>query len=246
MTLILTFLVTVLLSPAFYAPITSCDGGQHELPVYRIDRVRQSMIIDARWDKAAWKDINPVVVGNFIRGVPPFQPFVQVKMAYDEDNLYVIFQVRDRYVRCVTNELNGPVWHDSAVEFFFSPDSSRPENYFNLEVNCGGTALLGAHTGSHKPTVEDIRQIEVAHSLPSIVDPEIKDSVTWTLEYRIPLAMLAKYSSITYPKPGVTWRANFCKIAENNTNPHHMTWAAIDDPKPTFHMPQYFGKLVFN
>lgn len=228
-------------------PVDSPGTGQSELPVYLVTEVKQQMTIDAQWQKTAWRDVAPVEVKNFIRKIPPFHPLVEVKMGYDKDNLYIIFNVHDRYVRCLTDELNGPVWHDSAVEFFFSPDSSRPGNYFNLEVNCGGTALLGYHTASkNKPTVEDTRQIEVAHTLPQIVDPEITEPVVWAVECRIPLAMLAKYSHITRPMPGVTWRGNFCKIAENNTNPHYMSWAVIDDPKPTFHMPQYFGEIKFN
>lgn len=228
-----------------HAPAPS-PGGETELPVYHAPRARHPLVMDARWDKPAWRKVRPARVEHFIRDVPAFHPRVEVKMMYDDANVYVIFNVHDRYVRCLTDELNGPVWHDAAVEFFFAPDSSRPRNYFNLEVNCGGTALLGYRTTSkNKPTVEDIRQITVAHTLPSIVDPEIKDPVTWTIEYSIPLAMLAKYSHLTRPAPGVVWRGNFCKIAENNTNPHHMTWAPITDPKPTFHMPQYFGKIVF-
>ena len=74
--------------------------------------------------------------------IPKFYPVVRAKMMYDRDNLYVIFRVEDRYVRCVTREFNGPVWDDSCVELFFSPDSGAPSKYFNLEINCGGTPLM--------------------------------------------------------------------------------------------------------
>jgi hypothetical protein len=164
-------------------------------------------------------------------------------MAYDTSNLYVIFLVHDRYVRCLTTQVNGPVWQDAAVEFLFATDTARPDRYFNLEINCGGTPLLGY--ADARLTMADIRSIEIAHSMPAVVDPEVAGPVDWTIEYRIPLARLAKYGNMTWPAPGVTWRGNFCKIAENNSNPHHMTWSPIADPKPTFHMPQYFGRLAF-
>ena len=98
---------------------------------------------------------------------------------------------------------------------------------------------------SKELSLDDIKKIEIAHTLPQIIDPEMKDPVTWTLEYRIPIAILEKYSSVTRPKKGVDWKANFYKIAENSSNPHYITWSKIDKPRPDFHVPQAFGKLIF-
>jgi len=212
--------------------------------VYNIAKLKRPMKIDGKWDKPQWRNVKAVNVNNYIREKPPeFYPVVQAKMMYDDENIYVIFRVQDRYVRVITKDINGPVWKDSAAEFFFSPDSSLPASYFNLEVNCGGTPLLGYR--AKKPDVEDIKKIEIAHSLPQIIDPEITEPVTWTLEYRIPLAMLEKYSNVTRPKPGVIWKGNFYKIGENSSNPHHLTWSVIKDPKASFHSPPFFGTLKF-
>ena len=237
------FFVLVLVACSLTVPACSQESGEAGPPVYKVKRLTTSLPIDAEWNKKAWKKVKTAVVGNFIREVPAFRPVTEVKMQYDDENIYVIFRVHDRYVRCLTNTIGGPVWKDAAVEFFFCPDTSKPTSYFNLEINCGGTALLGYR--SKKPTEEDIKMITIAHTLPEIVDPEIKEPVIWTLEYRIPLRMLEKYASITRPVKGVKWKANFAKIAENNSNPHHMTWSPITAAKPNFHMPQYFGTLQF-
>jgi len=237
------FVIMTFCCAAYAKPVMSQPSGGDRPPVYEVKRSGSPIPIDARWDKKAWKKANTAVISNFIREVPVFRPVTEVKMRYDAENIYVIFRVHDRYVRCVTNKINGPVWKDAAVELFFCPDTSKPNQYFNLEINCGGTALLGFR--ANKPTEEDIRSIVIAHSLPEIVDPEITDPVVWTLEYKLPLAMLEKYADITRPAKGVRWKANFCKIAENNSNPHHMTWSPINAPKPNFHMPQFFGTLIF-
>jgi len=212
-------------------------------PVYEVKKWTAPISIDGNWNKKIWKKTNAVVISNFIRKVSSFHPVAEVKMRYDTEYIYVIFRVQDRYVRSITTEPNGPVWKDAAVEFFFCPDTTKPDQYFNLEINCGGTALLGFR--SNKPTPEDIKTIKIAHSLPQIVDPEISDPVTWTLEYQIPLKTLEKYSTVSRPAKGVKWKANFCKIAENNSNPHYMTWSPINALKPNFHMPQFFGTLLF-
>jgi hypothetical protein len=210
---------------------------------YDVPKLKKSIKIDADWDKARWKKVKPLTMDYTILAKPEFKPEVHAKMMYDDENLYVIFQVKDRSVRTVTTEINGPVWKDAAVEFFFAPDTLLPKSFFNLEVNSGGTPLLG-YTGK-KIALEDIQQIEIAHSLPKTVDPEIPGPITWVIEYRIPLAMIEKYSKVVHPAKGVTWRGNLYKIAEISSNPHYLSWSEIISPKPNFHMPQFFGYLNF-
>jgi len=217
--------------------------------VYEVFRLHQSLKIDGDWNKPQWMKSKAVAIENYMGSEPGFRPSAQAKMIYDNENLYVIFLVKDRYVRCVTKDINGPVWEDACVEFFFSPDVSFPERYFNLEINCGGTPLMHYNIiPSENITVlevKDIEMIEIAHSMPQIIDPEISEPKTWTIEYRIPLVMLKKYSRITYPESGITWKANFYKIAENSSNPHYLTWAPVINKEPNFHLPQYFGLLRF-
>jgi hypothetical protein len=223
--------------------------GDNKSSVYNVARLKKPMKIDGNWDKPQWKKVEAADIANYMGAIPGFRPGAQAKLLYDDDNLYVIFQVKDRYVRCLTKEFNGPVWKDSAVEFFFAPDSAFKGKYFNLETNCGGTPLMHYNTvprkESKKVENEDLQKIELAHSLPQIIDPEMSDPVTWTLEYRIPFAMLEKFSNVTRPGKGVEWRANLYKIAENSSNPHYITWSVVENDKPNFHMPRFFGILKF-
>jgi hypothetical protein len=217
--------------------------------IYRVNKLTLPVKIDADWAKPQWKNIEPANITNYMGDVPDFQPQAQAKMMYDNNNLYVIFRVKDRFIRCITKDFNGPVWEDSCVEFFFAPDNKYPERYFNLEINCGGTPLMHYNTIAGKETKVidpvEIAKIEIAHTLSQVVDPEIKEELSWSVEYRIPLKLLEKFSDITYPEPGAEWRANFYKIAENNSNPHYITWSEVINNKPNFHIPQYFGLLKF-
>ncbi len=217
--------------------------------VYRVQRLKKPIVIDGNWNKAVWQKISPVDLTHFMGPIPPFRPTAQAKMMYDDDYVYVIFQVHDKYVRSIVEKQNGPVSTDACVEFFFSPDTALRAKYFNLEINAGGTPLMAYHLHKQREyplfTPEDFSTITIAHSLPSKVDPQITEPITWTLEYRLPLALLEKYGSVVRPKKGITWRGNFYKIASKSTNPHWITWAKIDLPTPTFHSPQFFGTLLF-
>lgn len=224
------------------------DSSGHE-SVYRVKRLKKPMKIDGDWDKKQWRHVRPLRLSHFMGPIPPFRPSVQAKMMYDDSNLYIIFRVHDRFVRSTVQDYNGPVSGDACVEFFFSPDTSLRKRYFNLEINAGGTALMACHVFQQKEyqkfSAEELDQIEIAHSLPRKIDPEMQDPVTWTLEYRLPLAILEKHSSVIHPQPGTVWRANFYKTSSKSSNPHWITWAKVENEKPNFHLPQFFGLIEF-
>lgn len=234
----------VLLLVSFGANAQEPSSAIKSVPsVYDVYRLKKPLSPSDKWNESEWRKAKPVRIENHMGVLPPFVPITEVKMMYDDESIYLMFKVKDRFVRVLTTETNGPVWCDSAVEFFFAPDPNVPTDYFNLEINAGGTPLLG-HKGE-KPTVEDIKKIEIGHTLPKVVDPEITEAITWTISVRIPLDMISRYINMARPAPGVSWRANFYKIAEKNSNPHFLTWSEVISDKPNFHLPEFFGTIKF-
>jgi hypothetical protein len=135
------------------------------------------------------------------------------------------------------------------VACFFVPGLDVARGYFNLEINCGGTMLLHfQERPRHNPVAlppTALARIDIQHSLPHIVDPEIQEPVTWYVEARVPLDMLAPYTDITRPAAGARWRANFYKCGDGTSHPHWLTWSPVQAPSPNFHIPDQFGLLTF-
>ncbi len=217
--------------------------------VYKVKRLEKPFKIDAVWEKTVWSGVQPLSVGNYMGEKPDHLPNVQAKLAYDDEAIYVIWRVEDRYIRAVAQKYQDAVYKDSCVEFFLTPGSDVSGGYFNLEMNCGGTALFHFQKQARKdafPIPEsDFRRVLVAHSLPKIIELEIEAPTVWAVEYRIPFSVLEKYSDFNRPTPGTVWRANFYKCADNSSHPHWLSWAKIDYPKPNFHLPAFFGELYF-
>lgn len=217
---------------------------------YTVTKIAAPVEINGNWEKEPWKDISPLLVNHPMGNVPDHKPKVQAKMAYDDAAIYVIFLIEDQYVRCIMENYQDPVSKDSAVEFFFTPGTDISRGYFNLETNCGGTGLFKFQKEAKKDQIKipeaTFKKIDMAHSLPRIVDPEIQEKVTWTIEYRIPIDILTSYyGEVTPPAPGIEWKANFYKIGSDTSHPHWLTWAVVDHPVPHFHLPEFFGTLQF-
>jgi hypothetical protein len=203
----------------------------------------------ADWTLPPWQGIPPELLRNHMGEKPAHFPKTEVKIAYDDIAIEVMFRVEDRYIRAAAARHQESVCGDSCVEFFFTPGPDVSQGYFNLEVNCGGTLLFHFHPGGEKEGIEipehDCDKIIKSHSLPRIVDPEIQDSVTWNVAGSIPTALLSRYCRLSTPKPQALWRANFYKCADKTSHPHWLTWSPVDYPKPNFHLPQSFGVLEF-
>ena len=202
------------------------------------------------WNAPPWQHIPSERIGNHMGNRPVHFPKTEVKIAYDEVALYVMFRVEDQYVRAIAAAHQDSVCGDSCVEFFFTPGSDVSNGYFNFEMNCGGTMLFHFHPGSEKGRIDAIPKgdcdgIIKSHSLPPIVDPEMEDPVTWTVAYAIPIALLRRFCPVTAPKRHALWKGNFYKCADNTSHPHWLTWSPVDYPKPNFHLPQSFGVLEF-
>ena len=200
------------------------------------------------WDKA-----DTLQITHFPWQDSGHRPETTVRLLYTTNALYIRFEVKDQFIRAVARQFQDNVCTDSCVEFFVAPVPDSLD-YFNFEVNCGGTMLLhrcpsieeranGRET--ENVTHADGLTIEMEHSLPKIIDPEIAEPTNWTIEYRIPFRLFAKYFDIKAPKSGDIWRANFYKCGDKTSHPHWGSWAPVKTEKPNFHTPQFFRPIIF-
>lgn len=246
------FETIILIGAGILASVVPSGSAAQDQPMtYQVKRAQAAIAFDGSWDGDFWKEVTPLELKQFMGERPEHFPRTQAKLLYDDSAVYVIFRVDDRFVRAVAQKHQDAVYKDSCVEFFFTPHTDIAQGYFNLEMNCGGTMLLHYQRVPRQDAVllsgADLEQIEVAHSLPKIVDPEISDPTQWTVAYRLPVAIFSKYfpAPLQQPAPGVTWRANLYKCADDTSHPHWLTWSPVVFEQPDFHRPQSFGVLAF-
>ena len=198
---------------------------------YQIRQTTLAASLELNWQNPAWQAAETVDVKNFRPESGEHRPKTSVRLLHDRQGIHGLFQVRDRYVRCVRTTYGSEVWKDSCVEFFIEPRPGR--GYFNFEFNCGGaflcnhivdpTRLPGGFKQATRLPETVVRQVRVRASLPRLVDPEIAGPVDWALQFFIPFALLENYLGPLGDVSGQTWRGNFFKCAEDNSHPH---WAA--------------------
>jgi hypothetical protein len=219
--------------------------------MYRIRSAKLRPEFKGLWDGPAWQQADTVELAHFRPESSNHRPRTSARILYNDEGIFGIFHVEDRYVRCVNTWYGDPVCKDSCVEFFVRPKGDK--GYFNFEFNCGGAMLCSYITDWKRTAVgfkefvpipeDEGRAVGLYHSMPEVVDPEIIDPVIWTLEFLIPFNLLKKYVGQLGNISGQEWGANFYKCGDETSHPHWASWQPV--PKLNFHLPECFGVVRF-
>jgi hypothetical protein len=221
------------------------------LPAYTVHAAGPLPKLDEGWDQPAWAPAETAAVTHFRPESSAHRPRTLVRLLHDAGGIRGVFDIDDQYVRSTRAGFQSQVFKDSCVEFFMQPRPDR--GYFNLEMNAGGSHLCyyvedpartpqGLKKFTRLPE-EHGREIHVRSSLPKTVDPEIREPLTWEVNFFVPLALLEKYTGPLGQLNGQTWRGNFYKCAEDLSHPHWASWARVDELN--FHLPRCFGVIHF-
>ena len=196
--------------------------------------------------EAAWADVPAGAIDNVPWNTGGVFRRTAFRVVWCDDGLYLRYDCEDKHISAVATETNAYVWQDSCVEFFVAPNPSKPLNYYNFEMNCVGTLMLGTHCDWGEGYMDRSQEIgiEVGTSVPGPTKTESPDDDEWRLVARIPWEHFELGAPHLPPKVGDVWRANFYRIG-GKTEPQCATWSPIEHAKPQFHLPEFFGEIVF-
>jgi hypothetical protein len=171
----------------------------------------------------------------------PYKPDVRFSIVHNNSNIFLQYQVEEAHLRAACGRTNDPVYQDSCVEFFISFDDGA--SYYNFEFNCIGTVLAGFGKSRTERSwlPEEVLGKLACQALIQKGSGERK--ATWELTVVLPLDVFVFHSFSSLE--GKEYRANFYKCGDNLPEPHFVAWSNIQSESPDFHLPQFFGTLLF-
>ncbi len=171
------------------------------------------------------------------QGTFPYKPQVQFQIVHSDSMIYIRYEVEEEFVKAQYIRPNENVWEDSCVEFFISLDNKQ--TYYNFEFNVLGTGLIGYGTSVKTdrrrldPTV-----VEQIHTFTQVSN--VAGKKKWSITLGIPKTIFSEDLA-----SGRRAFANFYKCGDQLPQPHFLAWNNIENPTPNFHLPQYFGEIIF-
>jgi hypothetical protein len=219
---------------------------------YLVKRALETPDISAPFDAPCWADAEVMKIDRKYREGSNYNPEVNFKLKYDNEGLYGLFEARDSHVRCANTGFQSSVCHDSCLEFFVRPAAGV--GYQNFEINASG-AMLCMHISNPGRTAngfieyrflteEEVKDIRIFHTLPDKVEPEMEGEQTYRLGWFIPFSLFKHLNGAPVPVKGTVWRANVYKCGDCTSHPHWQSWTPLR--AINFHVPDEFGKLVFD
>ncbi|MEO5948742.1 MAG: carbohydrate-binding family 9-like protein [Chitinophagaceae bacterium] len=168
------------------------------------------------------------------------KPKVVFTIAHNQSNIFLKYYVEEKNIRAENKIANSPVHEDSCVEFFIS--FNEDISYYNIEFNCIGTGLIAYGPSKYN---RQLLESDMVNNLKkkSVIVSENANATNWELTLVIPLSTFVHTSFQNLED--ITCRANFYKCGDLLPEPHFISWSNIISSHPNFHLPQFFGKLVF-
>ena len=230
-----------------------------DLPTYTCWKTDLPPVIDGKGDDEVWRQTRAMelVDVRFLSGDRfPSRP-TQVRMAWDDQAIYLLFTAEDPDVWSVMRNRDDHLWNEEVVEIFADPDGDGL-NYAEIEVNSLGTVLDllmsrpwkqgGTGDFSWNPAHEVAVHVEGSPN-----DPSDEDQY-WSTEMALPWEAFRAGSLDVAgdrslpPAPGDQWRFNFYRyerIRKNGeeTEVEYSAWSPVG--RVDFHVPERFGIVVF-
>jgi len=188
----------------------------------------------------AWAKAQPVRFDADWQGAnADAQRETEVRLLWTRQTLFLRF--RCRYRNLTTFSDSDPdgrrhqLWDRDVAEVFLQPDPSDPRHYWEFEVSPSGQwidlDINPAKPPGHKENPHSAMKSRV------YLDEEQR---IWTAEIALPMRTLAPAFD-----PTADWRVNFFRV-EGPTEPRfYSSWRPTNTAKPSFHVPEAFGKLSF-
>jgi alpha-galactosidase len=162
----------------------------------------------------------------------------QVRLLWSPDLLFVQFQARYRTITIFADaEPDGrrdQLWDRDVAEVFLQPDATQPRRYKEFEVSPNGFWI---DLEIDLDTPERKRDLRSGLRCKATV---VKKAQFWTVELVIPMKSLVRHFD-----RGKAWRVNFYRVEGSQEPRFYSAWRPTGTPKPDFHVPEAFAKLIF-
>jgi hypothetical protein len=153
------------------------------------------------------------------------------------------YYVSEDVIKASMYKTNDPVSKDNCVEFFISFGAEK--EYYNIEVNCFGICLVGY--GYDRVNRKFLPENVIDKINKSILVKTAQDLAVTNYEWQITLSIpidVFTYSNLN-SLVNRNGRGNFFKCGDDLPEPHFFTWNMIYAKNPDFHLPEFFGELLF-
>jgi len=232
--------------PYLFVPIKLTeDKVSLSLPKPRIYKVKKiptgAIYVDGKieniWSKAEWQgEFTPL--SDIMK--EPVENQTQVKILWDDDNLYVLAKCLDSDIWATKREFDDSLWEEEVFETYIDSDGDG-QDYLEFEVNPLNTVIdlkLPEAWFAHWKYARlwNCKGFKTAVTVVGTLNDRDDRDKYWIVEEAIPFTSIG-----VKPAVGSQWRVQFYRIDRSHGKEEFSSWS----PSRSFHIPYEFGILEF-
>lgn len=215
-----------------------------EIPSLAAPRTAAAIAVDGRLDEPAWSSAPRTETFVDTMDGRASAPRTTARVLWDDEALYVGFEVEDAFLRCTFDAHDDHLWEQDVVELMIDPDGDG-RRYAELQVS--PTNLVFDTWFDARRVPQPFGHVGWSSELRSavVLDGTVNDDAPdggWTAELAIPWTALAPLGA-ERPARGDTWRVAMYVL---DALPHGQGGVGWSPPLVgDFHVPDRFGRVTF-
>lgn len=219
-------------------------GEAAPLPTYRAPRRKGAIAVDGNLSDEGWRGVESTAPFARSNDADPARSRTQARLTWDEEALYVGWDVEDDDVWAKLEKRDDPIYQEEVVEIFIDADGDG-RTYDELELS-PRNVVFDAFFPERRQGMDLTWSSGMATAvkvLGTLNDPSDKDQ-GWTAEMKIPVASLAKVPKWP-PRIGDRWRINLYRLEWHSGRKVNEGSAFSPPLVGDFHHLPRFGALEF-
>lgn len=225
-----------------------------EQPVFKVKKAKHPIKIDGKMNEADWKSAKARSFKNFyLVEKPTDKQQTKFRMLWDEDNLYVFFQCKDKYITAREKTRDGAPYFDDCAEIFIIPVPDSAKMHIGFELNLYKTANDFVYINDYyKGEGTAVKAFNPDYEVEVHVNGTINDNSDidkgWTMELAIPRKVFQKIDQYFPMQEGSKWAFLAVRQDRNDIEGERRTTSTIFpiyDIEKNVHQPNRFGLMEF-
>ncbi len=225
-----------------------------EQPMFKVSKTNQRIAIDGKMDEEVWARTEARTFDNFYRiDKPDDQQQTTFRMLWDEKNLYLFYQMEDKYLTARETKRDGEPYLDDCAEIFFITVPDSLDTHIGYELNLYKASndfvyFNDFYQGKHGILKTFNPDFEVEVTYDGTINDNSDIDKGWTMEIAIPISNFDGLGKFVPVQSGNKWAFLAIRQDRNDAEGNRRSTSTIFpiyDISKNVHQANRFGLMEF-
>ena len=225
-----------------------------EQPIFKVSKASEPIRVDGKMDEEIWNKTEARNLDYFYRAEKPDDDQqTTFRMLWDNQNLYVFFQMKDKYLTVREMQRDGEPYLDDCAEIFFitAPDSLNTHFGYELNLNKASNDFIyfnDFYEGKDLAFKGYNPEFEVEVTYSGTINDNSDIDEGWMLEMAIPISNFGALGQVHPVKTGNKWAFLAVRQDRNDAEGNRRSTSTIFpiyDISKNVHQANRFGLMEF-